>query len=96
MLEQPWVSLQVRIEDSTMHMKLINGKPVETGRPRDGHDGIGIKNVRARLELLYPGRHTLTITDDPDVFVVNLQLQLDRKATARKKESSAIVLTNHE
>jgi LytS/YehU family sensor histidine kinase len=96
MLEQPWLSLHIRIEDGTMHMKLINGKPVETGKQRDEHEGIGIKNVRARLELLYPGRHTLTITDDPDVFVVNLQLQLDKKATAKKKESSSFVLTNHE
>jgi sensor histidine kinase YesM len=96
MLEQPWLSLHIRIEDTTMHMKLINGKPAETGKQHDGHEGIGIKNVRARLELLYPGRHTLAITDDPDVFVVNLQLQLDRKATAKKKESSSFVLTNHE
>jgi sensor histidine kinase YesM len=96
MLEQPWLSLHIRIEDSTMHMKLINGKPVETGKQRDAHEGIGIKNVRARLELLYPGRHTFTITDDPEVFVVNLQLQLDRKAIAKKKESSSFVLTNHD
>jgi sensor histidine kinase YesM len=96
MLEQPWLSLHIRIEDGAMHMKLINGKPAETGKQHDGHEGIGIKNVRARLELLYPGRHTLTITDDPDVFVVNLQLQLDKKATAKKKESSSFVLTNHE
>lgn len=96
MLEQPWLSLHIRIEDGAMHMKLINGKPVETGKQHDGHEGIGIKNVRARLDLLYPGRHTLTVTDDPDVFVVNLQLQLDKKATARKKESSSFVLTNHE
>jgi sensor histidine kinase YesM len=96
MLDQPWLSLHIRIEDSTMHMKLVNGKPVDAGKQREGHEGIGIKNVRARLELLYPARHTLTITDDPDVFVVNLQLQLDRKATGRKKESSSFVLTNHE
>jgi sensor histidine kinase YesM len=96
MLEQPWLSLHIRIEDGAMHMKLINGKPAETGKQHDGHEGIGIKNVRARLELLYPGRHTLTITDDSEVFVVNLQLQLDKKATAKKKESSSFVLTNHE
>lgn len=96
MLEQPWLSLQIHLEDGAMHMKLINGKPVETGKQRDEHEGIGIKNVRARLELLYPGRHTLTITDDPDVFVVNLQLQLERKPATKKKEGSAVVLTNHE
>lgn len=95
MLEQPWLSLQVQVEGTLMNMKLINGKPVEPGPKREGHEGIGIKNVRARLELLYPGKYSLTITDDPDVFVVNLQLELERKIT-KKKENTVHILTTHD
>ena len=40
--------------------------------------GIGITNVQKRLELLYPGKHQLSITNDADVFVVNLKLVLER------------------
>lgn len=96
MLEQPWLSLHIHIEDATMHMKLINGKPVDAAKKQDDYTGIGIKNVRARLELLYPGRHVLTITDDPDVFIVNLQLQLERKLLPTKRERSPFILTTHE
>lgn len=96
MLEQPWLSLQIRLEDTVMHMKLINGKPVNSARKTEQSAGIGIKNVQARLELLYPGKHVLQITDDPDVFVVKLQLQLERKVIAAKKESNAFILSTHE
>jgi two-component system LytT family sensor kinase len=37
-------------------------------------DGIGLKNVKRRLELLYPNRHTLEIKKTDDRFLINLQL----------------------
>lgn len=36
--------------------------------------GIGLKNARRRLELLYPGKHTLTVEEDDSQFIVNLTL----------------------
>lgn len=36
--------------------------------------GIGIKNVRRRLELLYPGNHTFTIKEKDNTFNVHLTL----------------------
>jgi uncharacterized membrane-anchored protein YhcB (DUF1043 family) len=95
-LDNPWLSLHIHIEDITMHMKLINGKPVNTGKKADEHIGIGISNVRARLELLYPGKHSLHITDDAEVFIVNLQIQLERKTIPRKKEAGPFILTTNE
>lgn len=38
--------------------------------------GIGLDNVCRRLDLLYPGRHTLTMTDLPDVYKVSLSVDL--------------------
>jgi sensor histidine kinase YesM len=38
--------------------------------------GMGLENVRRRLSLLYPGRHTLDIQESNNQFVVNLHLQL--------------------
>ena len=37
--------------------------------------GIGLTNVNKRLELLYPGRHHLQITDTPDLFRVELTIE---------------------
>lgn len=39
--------------------------------------GIGIQNVRRRLDLIYPNRHELNITDTEASFEVNLKLKLD-------------------
>lgn len=38
--------------------------------------GIGIANARRRLDLQYPGRHTLEITDGGDSFEINLSLNI--------------------
>lgn len=38
--------------------------------------GMGLENVRRRLALLYPGKHTLEIQEDNDRFFVKLHLQL--------------------
>ncbi|RYY64282.1 MAG: histidine kinase [Chitinophagaceae bacterium] len=40
-----------------------------------GPGGIGLQNVRKRLELLYPGRHSLDVLDESGRFTVTLTLQ---------------------
>lgn len=44
--------------------------------PKENRAGIGLANTRARLELVYPGRHCLTITDAPDAYTCHLTLDL--------------------
>jgi len=40
------------------------------------HGGIGMNNVKRRLELLYPDTHKLNVDDKPDTFKVNLKLKI--------------------
>jgi len=40
------------------------------------HNGIGIANVRRRLELLYPQRHELTINSSDNFYEAQLSLQV--------------------
>ncbi len=44
------------------------------------HTGIGLKNVRRRLELLYPDRHDLKMVDSPDSFEIELTLHIDPRS----------------
>ncbi|MDB4923042.1 sensor histidine kinase [Mucilaginibacter sp.] len=53
----------------TVHNKKNRGQKDKTA-------GIGLNNVRRRLALIYPGRHNLTIDDQPEFYTVNLKLQL--------------------
>ena len=38
------------------------------------HVGIGLKNVKRRLQLIYPKRHLLTIENNSKLFKINLKL----------------------
>ncbi len=40
------------------------------------HGGIGLQNVKRRLELLYPGNHVLDIQNTPDTFKIYFKLKL--------------------
>ncbi|WP_342085205.1 sensor histidine kinase [Dyadobacter sp. OTU695] len=40
------------------------------------HGGIGLANLKKRLDLTYPRRHTLEITDNADTFEIRLTLSL--------------------
>jgi sensor histidine kinase YesM len=77
MIEHPWINLSIELDDLTLKMILTNGK-----KRKDGKDfsrmGKGIQNVSSRLELLYNDKHKLEIKEDEEVFVVNLQIQLER------------------
>lgn len=79
MLEQPWISLQLSVDDNWLRMKLLNGK-MENSPPSE--NGIGLANVTKRLELLYPGKYELTLHDEPEVYIVNLKLLLEKKTLA--------------
>ncbi len=47
-------------------------RPEEVMRTKEG--GIGMPNIRKRLELLYPGKHELIITKKNHIFSVSLSL----------------------
>ncbi|AXY78748.1 two-component system sensor protein [Paraflavitalea soli] len=94
MLEQPWLNLQIHLKEDLMEMRLMNGKAKE--KKQGPNFGIGIENVRKRLQLLYPDRHTLKIMNEEEVFVVTLTLQLECIRSSRKKEENTFVLTNNE
>lgn len=76
-LENPWINLKIELKDTTLEMKLMNGKApaVEKEQKRSG---IGINNVRQRLNLLYKDKYDLQIREDEEVFVVDLRVELIR------------------
>jgi len=43
---------------------------------KDPSSGIGIQNVRRRLDLLYKNLHLLNLTQKDDWFTVELKLML--------------------
>jgi two-component system, LytTR family, sensor kinase len=70
----PEIDLELGCQNGVLDFSVRN-KFQEGGASRDGSRGIGLANVKRRLELLYPGRHQLDITRDKGWFTVHLQIR---------------------
>lgn len=72
--EQPWINLEIQIEDNVLQMKLMNGKsPVILTEAEDENK---LNQAKRRLELLYPGTHELKITEEPEIMMIDLRVKL--------------------
>ena len=45
-------------------------------KPNQEKGGVGLANVKKRLDLLYDRNYTLKIKDEPDIYIVELILPL--------------------
>ncbi|MCD8042701.1 MAG: histidine kinase [Tannerellaceae bacterium] len=70
-----YVYLSFFAEEHKLSFICINSKPhKEIRKGKTG--GLGLKNIQRRLELLFPGRYRLEITDEKKIYTVNLQIEL--------------------
>jgi two-component system LytT family sensor kinase len=72
--ENSWLTINIGIERSTLTVFIENSKPVSTVNKSKG--GIGLNNLRNRLDLLYPARYQLTLEDKKNTFLVKLVIEL--------------------
>lgn len=73
--KQSYVNLYFDVQNDKLHFKCINSKPrIVVTKRRSG--GLGLANVKRRLELIYPAKHTLQTEDNTDTYSVNLTIRL--------------------
>jgi len=70
------VKISLARSNNQLFFKTFNTKENINGRKTIDHGGIGIANVRRRLELLYPGKHVLAIQNNEHFFEVTLNLEV--------------------
>lgn len=69
-----WLKVDIGLVQSTLEVIVENAKPpivVDNGK-----GGIGLDNLRKRLELLYPASYTLQLEDKKDAFLAKLVIDL--------------------
>jgi hypothetical protein len=70
------ISIKVSFDGKVLLFSTLNNI---SRRPEDGlqeNGGIGIKNVEKRLNLLYPGRHSLFLEEREGIFRAELTVEL--------------------
>ncbi len=71
-----WVNVQLNLQDNQCIYVVENSK-IKSAKPEaEEKSGIGLQNVKRRLELSYPGRHELVVQDQEEKYIVTLKLTL--------------------
>jgi sensor histidine kinase YesM len=86
----PWIHLTIEIKDSNLYFQLDNSAPAGDSES-NGKNGIGLTNIRKRLQLLYSEKHTLELRTLYDSFRVCLRVPLqetERPSAANETISS--------
>lgn len=77
-----WITISISILDDWLTLKIENSKDetsnhLQLHQPEINSHGVGLNNVKRRLQLLYADNYTLKITDGGDSYFVFLKFKLD-------------------
>lgn len=77
-ISRGYVDIRLDVETAAVRLRIENSKPDSVPlpeHPRSG--GIGLVNVRRRLNILYPEQYELKVENEPNSYAVDLKLNLD-------------------
>lgn len=72
--EQSTIDISATIKNTTLHFCVDNSKPHKVSSLKK--TGLGLENVKRRLNLLYPNSHVLEIDDKEEKYHINLSIDL--------------------
>ncbi|MGB5819917.1 MAG: histidine kinase [Saonia sp.] len=84
-----WIHLDIALEQGALHFELVNSTNFELQHSLPegvACSGLGLKNVKRRLAIIYPDDHLLAITKGKDTYIVKLRLKLQEETVATLKK----------
>lgn len=78
LIDQCWLSLDISVQKSWMQFKLVNSVEPNIKEIKKKTGGLGLQNVKRRLELLYNEKHHFETILQDEVFIVNLDINLEK------------------
>jgi LytS/YehU family sensor histidine kinase len=77
-ISEGFVDILLEVQDENVILQIENSKPPkpQVVNHKKPSGGIGLANVKRRLDLLYPESYVLNITEEPDRYKVYLNLEL--------------------
>jgi len=77
-LNNSFIRIDIKVENQKLELKAEN-KVVQRPAMLRKESGIGLKNVRRRLEILYPDNYIFQVEENNEVFSVFMQIKLKNK-----------------
>lgn len=74
-LEPGDIKIAVEIDKDVLTFSVQNPLGNKQANTLEEPGGIGLPNVKKRLQLLYPGKHSLTINNTEQLFTITLKIQ---------------------
>lgn len=73
-----WINIAFSCQNKKFYMFIENSisDRSENSNEKSSDEGIGLKNVKQRLQSLYPNKHTLEISNEEDRFSATLKIEL--------------------
>lgn len=75
-LDKGYVDIDIEIQDDKLNLEVENSKSILKSKKSKNSGGIGLVNVKRRLELVYPDKHELKLNNSEEQFNVSLKLNL--------------------
>ncbi len=73
------VEIKMEVNGPVLRFTVSNSKPLLVEKDETGYtEGIGLNNVKRRLELLYPDDYEFKILEEDEVFNIELILNMDK------------------
>lgn len=70
--KESYVKVNIEIKDKNLHFECRNSQNSEFPVPETNYSGLGLANIKRRLELLYKNTFTLDINSTNNEYIVNL------------------------
>lgn len=74
-VKSSYVNLFFEVRNNELIFKCVNSKPILKA-VHTVSSGLGLVNIKRRLELLFPSLHTLKIENDKEIYCVTLSIKL--------------------
>lgn len=72
-----FIRIDFEVKGKMLQFSVKNSNFEDQQQTHQTQSGIGLENVKRRLELVYPARHRLTIQSREETYAVFLELELD-------------------
>lgn len=87
--EESFIDIKLRVENKRLLFSCCNSKPTQVQRTNE-KGGMGLQNVRQRLELLYDDDYTLDINDGEKTYEVKLDIPMQTRLPDAEVETADV------